>query len=37
LAAAAEAIADENLREQFLSAANSYLARQSKPDLKSEI
>ena len=37
LAAAAEAIADENLREQFLSAASSYLARQSKPDLKSEI
>ena len=28
LAAAAEVIADENLREQFLSAADSYLARQ---------
>lgn len=37
LAAAAEAIADENLREQFLSAANSYLAKQNEPDLKSEI
>ncbi len=37
LTAAAEAIADENLREQFLSAANSYLAKQNEPDLKSEI
>lgn len=37
LAAAAEAITDENLRAQFLSAANSYLAAQDEPDLKSEI
>ena len=32
LAAAAEAIADEDLREQFLSAADSYLAKQSEAD-----